>query len=73
MIIRIKTHPDSKKERIEELSPEKFEVWIKEKAENNFANNRLIEIIGKYFKIRNNQIKIISGHKKPNKIFEILN
>ena len=73
MIIRVKVHPDSKKPKIEKLSENRFEVWVKEKAENNFANESMIELISEYLNKPTNKIIIISGHKRPNKTLDIKN
>lgn len=72
MITRVKVHPDSKKARVEKLSENCFEIWVKEKAENNFANNSMIELLSGYLNKPKNKIKIISGHKRPNKTLDIL-
>ncbi|MFA5838838.1 MAG: DUF167 domain-containing protein [Candidatus Paceibacterota bacterium] len=71
MITRIKVHSDSKKTKIEKLSENRFEVWVKEKAENNFANEGMIELLSEYLNKPKNKIIIISGHKRPNKTIEI--
>lgn len=73
MITRVKVHPDSKKEKIEKLSENRFEIWVKEKAENNFANDRVIELISEHLNKPKNKIRIISGHKRPNKTLDIIN
>ena len=71
MITRVKIHPDSKKAKIEKISENRFEIWVKEKAENNFANDSMIELISEYLNKPKNKITIISGHKRPNKTIKI--
>lgn len=73
MITRVKVHPDSKKAKIEKISENRFEIWVKEKAENNFANDSMIELLSEYLNKPRNKIIIITGHKRPNKTLDIIN
>ena len=68
MKLRIKIHANSSQEKIEKISLDFYEVWIKEKPLNNKANEEIVKILKKYFK-RNVEIK--SGFKGRNKIIEI--
>ena len=68
MIIKIKLHPNSSQEKIEKISDENFEVWLKEKPIDNKANIELIKLLKKYF---GKQVKIKSGFTSRNKIIEI--
>lgn len=68
MKIKIKVHSNSSQEKIEKISPDFYEVWIKEKPINNKANSELVKILRKYFK---KEISIKSGFASKNKIVEI--
>jgi uncharacterized protein YggU (UPF0235/DUF167 family) len=52
-------------------NPDHFEVSVKEKAENNLANKRVLELVAEYFKIPLNKIRIINGHRHPSKLIII--
>ncbi len=69
MKIKIKLHPNSSQEKIEKISDEDYEVWIKEKPIDGKANVELCKILKKYF---GKSIKIKSGFTSRNKIVEIL-
>jgi len=69
MKIEIKLHPGSSQEKIEKLSNERYEVWIKEKPLEGKANEKLIKFLKKHFK---KQVKIINGFKSHKKIIELL-
>lgn len=69
MYIHIKAKTKQKEEYIKELKPLYFEVSVREKAENNMANNRILEILKKHF--GTNQIRIINGHKSPSKLISV--
>lgn len=68
MKIKIKVHPNSSKEEIKKIDEDNYEIWIKEKAEDNKANIALIKVLKKYFK---KEVNIKSGFTSKNKIIEI--
>jgi len=76
MYIHVKALTKQKKEYIKELKRDPgsgsgtcFEVSVKEKAENNAANKRIIEVLREHF--GKNNIKIVNGHKNPSKLISI--
>jgi uncharacterized protein YggU (UPF0235/DUF167 family) len=71
MYIKVIAHTNSKKEKIEEKKKDCFEIWVKEKSERNMANSRIIKVLAGYFKISSAKIRIINGHKRPNKLLAI--
>ena len=71
MFIKVKVFPNSKKWSVVRKSENSFEIRVKEKAEQNLANIKVIELIANYFEIRNKNVRIISGHHRSNKILEI--
>jgi uncharacterized protein (TIGR00251 family) len=70
MYVHVKVHPKSKKDHILELKEKHFEIWVKEPAEKNLANKKIIEILKNHF-ILANRIRIISGHHSPTKLFSV--
>lgn len=73
MYIKVKVSVCSKKEKITKKSDNRYEIWVKEPAERNLANNRIKEIIAGLFEINVKSIRIISGHQSPSKILSINN
>ncbi|MBU4536416.1 DUF167 domain-containing protein [Patescibacteria group bacterium] len=71
MYIKVKVFPKSKKESLEKIKDFRFEIRIKEKAEKNMANKRVLELLAEYFKIRVKDVKIISGHHHPVKLLSV--
>jgi uncharacterized protein YggU (UPF0235/DUF167 family) len=69
MYIKIRITPNSKIEKIDKISGDHYRISVKEKAENNHANNRLLEIIREEYP--DSIVKIISGHHSPSKILSI--
>jgi uncharacterized protein (TIGR00251 family) len=68
MRIKIKLHPNSSQEKINKISEDEYEVWIKEKPIDGKANEELVKILKKYFK---KQVEIVKGFKSREKIVEI--
>ncbi len=72
MFLKIKLHPKSKKQKIEKISDEKFEIWVKSKAEQNQANLEMLEILANFLEIEKKKIRLVSGHHRPGKMVEVL-
>lgn len=71
MLIRVKVHPESKKDEIIKKRENGFEVRVKEKAEQGRANEKVLQILSDYFKLEPNKFRLIKGGKSRSKIFEI--
>ncbi|MFA7216809.1 MAG: DUF167 domain-containing protein [Candidatus Paceibacterota bacterium] len=69
MYIKVKVTADSKKEEVVQKNDDTWLVSVKEPASENRANNRVREILKFYF--QTNNIRLINGHKSPNKLFLI--
>lgn len=50
---------------------EYFLAHVKEKAERNQANNRVIELVAKHFQIPASLVRIINGHRHPSKLLVV--
>ncbi len=71
MYIKVSVKTGMRKESLLKKSEDSFLVSVKEKAERNMANIRVLELIAMYFEIPKNKVRIIKGHKHPSKIFSI--
>lgn len=69
MYIKVKVTTKAKKEKLEQKSKDHFLVSVKEPAEANLANRRVIDIIKEFLNVKN--VKIISGHHSPSKILSV--
>ena len=70
MLIKIKAKAGSKKEKVEKKSDDLYLVSVKEKAERNMANRRVLRIMREMFPGKS--IKLVKGHQSPAKIVEVL-
>lgn len=66
--IHVKVFAGVKKEIFKQKSKDHFEISVKEKAERNEANNRVLELIGEFYKIPKNKVRIVNGHHHPSKL-----
>jgi len=71
MLIKVKIFPGIRKEEVTEKTEGVFDVKVKEKAEQGKANKRLVELLSRHFRVSENQVKVISGLKRRNKIISI--
>jgi uncharacterized protein YggU (UPF0235/DUF167 family) len=71
MYIKAKVKAHAKKEVFEENPNGSFSIEVKEKPENNSANERVIELVAENFNVRPSDVKIVNGHRKPSKLISI--
>jgi len=69
MKIKIKLHSASSQEKINKISDDEFEVWIKEKPVDEKANIFMEKYLKKYFNAK--QVQLIKGTRSKNKIVEV--
>ena len=48
-----------------------FEISVREAAERNLANGRVLELVARHFKLPVGKVRIISGHHSPSKILSV--
>jgi len=61
----------ARKEKVFTNKTDHFEISVKEKAEKNMANKRVIELLSLYFKVSKAKIRIINGHHHPHKLLVV--
>jgi uncharacterized protein YggU (UPF0235/DUF167 family) len=71
MYVKVRVIAGAKKEKFEKVSDTHFKISVKEKAEQNLANRRVMELIASHFHVLAKQIRLISGHRSPSKILSI--
>jgi uncharacterized protein YggU (UPF0235/DUF167 family) len=71
MYIKVRVFPKSKKEEMKVVGDNRFEIKVKEKAERNMANERVLQILSEHFGIEQKKIKIINGHHSPSKLLRV--
>jgi len=71
MYIKVKAMPGAKKEVLEQVSDDHFNISVKEKAERNMANNRIVEMIARHFNVPVSAVRIINGHHSTSKMLSV--
>lgn len=71
MYIKIHAVAGAKHEVFKQDKDDHFKIAVKEPAEGNRANKRIIELIASHFVISPKKVRLVSGHHKPSKIFYI--
>ncbi len=68
MYIRVKVKAGVKKEELKKISEDHFDISVKDKAERNLANTRVLEMVADHFKVSKNKVRIVNGHHSPTKL-----
>ncbi len=71
--IHVKVTAGAGKETFRKKSEDHFEASVREKAEHNMANDRVIELVAEYFKISKSSVRIVNGHHHPSKLLVVGN
>lgn len=71
MKITVAVKPNSKKELVEELPDGSYVVRVNVPPVDGKANERVIELLSKYFRQPKSLIELVSGPKSKKKIFSI--
>ena len=71
MYLKIRVTPGQKEESIERKKPDHWFVSVKEPAKQGRANIRVRSIIANELGVNLPQVRLISGHTSPSKIFDI--
>ncbi len=69
--IHVKVTAGVRKENFIQKSEDHFEISVKEKAERNMANKRVLELVAEHFKVPIKKVRIINGHRSPSKLLVI--
>lgn len=70
MYIKVKVKTEAKNESFEKSKKDdEYLIFVKEEARNGWANEKVLEILKR--ELKTNNIRLISGHTSPSKIFSI--
>lgn len=72
MYIKVHVYPGMKREKITEILPNQYEFILREPAERNLANRKALQLVAEQYKVTAAQVRQVTGHRSPSKIFEIL-
>jgi uncharacterized protein YggU (UPF0235/DUF167 family) len=71
MYIHVKVKAGAKKESFEKLKDDHFAAAVRQKAERNRANVRVVELVAEHFGVSAKSVRIVSGHHSPSKLLAV--
>lgn len=72
MKISVTAHPNSKKPRVEKDAVGQLHVYVSQKPHADQANQAVLKAVAAYLKVRPSSIRLISGKKAKQKVFEVI-
>jgi uncharacterized protein YggU (UPF0235/DUF167 family) len=71
MYIKVRATPGAKKEKFEPEGEDTFAAAVREPAERNLANGRILDLVANHFAIPRSKVKIVTGHHSRSKIISV--
>ncbi|MBI2610511.1 DUF167 domain-containing protein [Candidatus Kaiserbacteria bacterium] len=71
MQVHVRVRTGARREKFEPVSSTSFRISVREKALENAANRRVVELIALHFKVPKTSVRIIHGHRLPSKFLSI--
>lgn len=71
MFIHVRVHTNARKAVFTAKSGTSFDISVREKAEMNAANSRVVELVAAHFGVDRKRVRIVSGHHSPSKRLEL--
>jgi uncharacterized protein YggU (UPF0235/DUF167 family) len=71
MYIKVIVAAKSKKEIFSQKGENSFVARVKEPAERNLANRRVIDLVAGHYAVHSGKVRIINGHHHPSKLLSV--
>ncbi len=72
MIISVRVTPKSRKERFQETREGEFAAAIREKPQNNEANDRVQRLVAGHYNVPLTNVRFLKGQRSRKKVFEVV-
>lgn len=69
--IHAKVSAGAAKETFTQKSEDHFLISVREKAERNLANARVLELVAEHFKVSKSRVRIVNGHRSESKLLVV--
>jgi len=66
-VVQVKVFAGAKKEKINKIKDDYFEVFVREPAQHNLANYRVRELIAYEYEVPLGSVQLRTGHQSPKK------
>lgn len=71
MYVKVSVLAGAKKETVTVISENRLAMTVKEKAQQNMANRRVVALVAAHFKKPLHKVRLVSGHHSPSKILSV--
>ena len=72
MQLYIQTKPGAKQDKVAKVDEAHYKVWVKAPAREGEANEAVVEMLAKYFKVPKSRVAILKGLQSKNKIISLI-
>ncbi|PIU18075.1 MAG: hypothetical protein COT18_11220 [Elusimicrobia bacterium CG08_land_8_20_14_0_20_59_10] len=72
MFIKLRVHPDAKRDKVVKRNPDTYEIWTRAKAERGLANAAALRALALTLGLDMKRILLIKGAHSPAKIVKVL-
>lgn len=72
MFIKLKVHPDSRRDKVFKKAPDAYEIWTKSPAERGLANASAIRQLSVEIGVDAKRILLVKGAASPAKIVKVI-
>ena len=69
--LRLKVHAKSREEKLTEKGADRFEIWVREPAEDGRANRAVLDLLASHLQIPAGRLWMIKGAHQPSKIVSV--
>ncbi len=69
--IKVRVHAGEKKNRVEQKTPDSYEIWVKAPAQEGRANESVKALLAQQLGIELSRLSLVKGTTSPAKIFLI--
>ena len=71
MYIKVHVVAGAKKELVVRKGSDSYDISVREPAERNMANKRVVELVARDMGLLPSSARIVSGHHSPSKILSV--
>ena len=69
--VRVHVQPNARRERFEKRGEKEFDASVREPAERNLANRRVVALVAAHYGVPPRRARLVSGHRSPTKIIDV--
>lgn len=71
MYVRVRVTTKAKKEAVTPEGSDRLRICVRERAERNAANVRVITLVARHFQVPEESVRLVRGHHRPSKLLEV--